>query len=59
MVTAPTIARDRFVVLANVPRSLVEGLEEEHLSSRMSDAVHCQNLNKIIAIIIELLVDPF
>lgn len=55
MVTAPPIARDRLVGLANVPKSLVQGLEEGRLPARMNDATLHQNLSQIITIIIELL----
>lgn len=57
MVTAPPIARDRLVGLANVPKSLVNTLEQGRLPARMPDAVLRQNLSQIIAIIMELLDD--
>lgn len=57
MVTAPPIARDRLVGLANVPKSLVNSLEAGRLPTRMTDKDLRDNLERIISIIMELLDD--
>jgi predicted RNA methylase len=56
MSTAPPLARDRLVGLAGVPRALVEEMEKNHrLPLRMSDTVASQNLEKIVAIVTQLM----
>lgn len=56
MSTAPPIARDRLVGLAEVPKSLVNAMEKEGLLGRgMNKAVLNENLRKIAKMIVRLI----
>lgn len=55
MATAPPLARDRLIGLANVPPSLVKNLEEDNrLPPRMDDATLAEALDRIAATITRL-----
>ncbi len=55
MATAPPIARDRLIGLANISKNLVKNMEENHrLSPKMPEEIVDRELNKISELIMNL-----